>query len=196
MDTDSDNQQQCYHCSAALTEATRICPSCGRKQVRTCYCGAEIPVTARVCPHCSADWSHSRRVRRKSKSKRLDWKKLLKFAFLGSFLALIAASVLNLLITGLASRSLARGQQLPDSLIQRLGLAWAAIWTALAALGHELAEKGGGLGTLTVVLVTGAALGVVAYFLREGFWRRWRRYSSSKVKRRRSPSASDNTEEP
>jgi len=164
--------------------------------VRTCYCGAEIPVTAKVCPHCGADWSHSRRVRRKSKSKHLDWTKLLKFALLGSFLALITASVLNLVITGLASRGLASGQQLPSSLIQRLGLAWVAIWTALAALGRELAERGGGLATLTVVLVAGAALGVVAYLLREGFWHRWRRYSSGKVKRKRSSSASDNTEEP
>ncbi len=172
----------------------QICPYCGRKQVRTCYCGAEIPVTAKVCPYCGADWSGSWRVRRKSKSKRPDWKKLLKFALVGSFLALFLASVLNLVITGLASHSLSTGQQLPDSLIQRLGLALATIWTALAALGRELAEKGGGLVPLIAVLAAGAALGAVVYLFREGFWRRWRRHSSGKVKRSHSSSSSNNTD--
>jgi len=192
--TDADTQQECYHCGAILDSEARTCPYCGRKQVRTCYCGAEIPVTAKVCPHCGADWSGSRRVRRKSKSKRLDSKKLLKFSLVGSLLALFLASVLNLAITGLASYSLATDQQLPDSLIQRLGLALATIWTALAALGRELAEKGGGLLPLIVVLAAGAALGAAVYLFREGFWHRWRRHSSGKIKRSRSSSSSDNAD--
>ena len=194
MIADADTQQECYHCGAALDKGAQICPYCGRKQVRTCYCGAEIPVTAEICPQCDADWSASLRVRRKSKSKKPDWQKLLKFALVGSLLSLSLASVLNLIITGLASRSLATGQQLPNSLIQRLGLALTTIWTALATLGHELAEKGGGMGPLVIVLVAGAALGVAVYLFREGFWYRWRRHSSGNVKRRRGSSSSDNAE--
>jgi len=194
LTADANTQQECYHCSAALDSGAQICPYCGRKQVRTCYCGAEIPVTAKVCPQCGADWSASLRVRRKSRSKQPDWKKLLKFALVGSLLALFLASVLNVAITGLAVRSLATGQQLPNSLSQRFGLALTTIWTALATLGHKLAEKGGGMGPLVIVIVAGAALGVAVYLFREGFWHRWRRYSSGKVKRSHRSSSSDNAD--
>jgi len=188
------NRQQCYHCGTELEPGTRICPVCGRKQTRTCYCGAEIPVTARTCPECGADWSASRRVRRKSKSRKIDWKQLAKFAALGALISLLAAAALNATITALAQRSLANGQSLPASLSQRLALALSTIYTAMATLANRIAEYSAGVATLMGILALGAGAGAVAYLIREGFWSRWRRRSARKVKRRRSSSATNKAE--
>ena len=194
MHTDSDSQQQCYDCGASLAPGMRICPVCGRKQTRTCYCGAEIPVTAATCPECGADWSGSRRVRRKSKSKQIDWKELAKSALIGALITVLVASGLSAIITALAHRSLDYDQALPASFIQRLTLALSTIYTATAALASRLAEYGAGAATLLGILVLGAGVGAVVYLFREGFWTRWRRRSSSKIKRKRSSSTADKAE--
>ncbi len=190
--TDSQqNQQQCYHCGAELAPGMRVCPVCGRKQTRTCYCGAEIPVTARTCPECGADWSASRRVRRKSKSKRIDWKQLTKSAVIGALITALAAAGLSAIVTALARRSLDYGQPLPASFIQRLSLALTAMYRAVATVADRLAEHGAGAATLLGILVLGAGVGAVVYLFREGFWTRWRYRSSSKIKRKRSSSTTD-----
>ncbi len=176
---------KCYRCDTPITEGTKACPNCGRNQFRTCYCGADIPVTARTCPDCGADWSGSYRLRRQARSRQLDWKRMAKFAVAGSLLALVTAGVLNAIITGLARHSLPSGQEIPASVIQRLGLALNSVWMTLETMGHRLAEIGGGLGTVTVVLVAGAGLGALAYLAREGFLR-LRRQHRHPVKRRRS----------
>jgi len=191
LHTDSDSQQQCYHCGTDLAPGTQICPVCGRKQTRTCYCGAEIPVTARTCPECGADWSGSRRVRHKSKSKHIDWKQLAKFSLIGALFTVLAAAGLNAVITALAHRSLDYGQTMPASFIQRLSLALSTMYTTVATLAARLAEHGAGAATLLGILVLGAGVGAVAYLVREGFWTRWRRRSSGKVKRKRSSSTKD-----
>ena len=191
MHTDSDSQQQCYDCGASLAPGMQICPVCGRKQTRTCYCGAEIPVTAATCPECGADWSGSRRVRRKSKSKQIDWKQLAKFSLIGALVTVLAAAILNAAVTALAHRSLDYGQALPASFIQRLSLALSTMYTTVATLADHIAEHGAGLITLLGILVLGAGAGAVAYLLHGGFWTRWRRRSSGKVKRKRSSSTKD-----
>jgi len=191
LHTDSDSQQHCYHCGAELAPGTLIWPACGRKQTRTCYCGAEIPVTAKTCPECGADWSASRRVRRKSKSKRIDWKELAKSAVIGALITALAAAVLNAIITALARRGLDYGQPLPASFIQRLSLALTTTYRAVATVGARLAEHGAGAATLLGILVLGAGIGAVAYLVREGFWTRWRRRSSGRIKRKRSSSTTD-----
>ena len=182
---DANLVTECYRCGTPITEGTKACPNCGRNQFRICYCSADIPVTAATCPHCGANWSDSHRIRRKARSRRLDGKRMAKFAVAGSLLALVAAGLFNAIITALARRSLLGGQEIPASIIQRLGLALNSVWMTLETLGHRLAEKGGGLGTVTVVLVAGAGLGAVAYLAREGFLR-LRRQHRHPVKRKRS----------
>ena len=191
MHTDTESQQQCYHCGTDLAPGMRVCPACGRKQTRTCYCGAEIPVTARTCPECGADWSASRRVRRKSKSKKIDWKQLAKFSVTGALFTALVASGLSAIVTALAHRSLDYGQALPASFIQRLSLALSTMYTTVATLADHIAEHGAGAATLLGILVLGAGVGAVVYLFREGFWTRWRRRSSSKIKRKRSSSTTD-----
>lgn len=194
MHTDSDSQQLCYSCGVDLAPGMRVCPVCGRKQTRTCYCGAEIPVTARTCPECGADWSASRRVRRKSKSKKIDWKQLAKFSVTGALITALVASGLNTIITALARHSLDQGESLSASFIQRLSLALSTVYRAVATLGARLAEHGAGAAILLGILVLGAGVGAVVYLFREGFWTRWRRRSSSKIKRKRSSSATGKAE--
>jgi len=169
----------------------RVCPVCGRKQTRTCYCGAEIPVTAETCPECGADWSASRRVRRKSKSKRIDWKQLAIFSVTGALLTALVAGGLSAIITALARRSLDQGESLSASFIERLSLALATVHRAVATLGARLTEHGAGAATLLGILVLGAGVGAIVYLFREGFWTRWRHRSSGKIKRKRSSSTTD-----
>ncbi len=192
MQTDSESQQQCYGCGAELAPGMRICPVCGRKQTRTCYCGAEIPVTAETCPECGADWSASRRVRRKS--KRIDGKQLAKFSVIGALVAALVAAGLSAIVTTLARRSLDQGESLSASFIQRLSLALTTISTAMATLASRLAEHGAGAMALLGILVLGAGVGAVVYLFREGFWTRRRRRSSSNIKRKRSSSTTDKVE--
>ncbi len=194
MNTDSESQQKCYYCNADLAPGTRICPICGRKQTRTCYCGAEIPVTVKTCPQCGADWSASRRVKHKSKSKRIDWEQLAKFSVLGALFTVLVAVGFNTLITSLARYSQDPGESLSDSFIQRLALALATVYRAVATLGARLAEYGAGAAALLTILVIGAAIGAVVYLVHEGFWSRWRRRSSSNIRRKRSSSTTDKTD--
>ena len=191
MHTDSESQQQCYGCGAEVALGMRVCPVCGRKQTRTCYCGAEIPVTAATCPECGADWSASRRVRRKSKSKHIDWRQLAKFSVIGALCTALAAAGLNAIITALARRSLDYGEPLSASFSQRLSLALTTMYGAVATVAARLAEHGAGATALLGILVLGAGVGAIAYLVREGLWTRWRRRSSSNVKRKRSSSTTD-----
>ncbi len=172
----------------------QVCPVCGRKQTRTCYCGAEIPVTAKTCPECGADWSASRRVRRKSKSKHIDWRQLAKFSVIGALCTALAATGLNAVITALARRGLDYGEPLSASFSQRLSLALTTMYRAVATVAARLAEHGAGAMALLGILVLGAGIGAVAYLVREGFWTRWRRRSSSNIKRKRSSSTTDKAE--
>ena len=191
MNVDSESQQKCYYCGADLAPGTRICPICGRKQTRTCYCGAEIPVTTKTCPYSGADWSASRRVRRKSKSKRIDWKQLARFSAVGALSTVLIAIGFNALVAALARCSLDPGESLSDSFAQRFSLALSTVCRAVARLGTYLAEYAAPAATLLGILIIGAGIGAVAYLVREGFWSRWRRRSSSKIKRKRSSSSRD-----
>ena len=191
MHTDPDSQQQCYNCGASVAPGMATCPICGHRQTRTCYCGAEIPATARTCPECGADWSASRRVRRKSKSKRIDWQQLTKSSLIGALVTVLAAVGLNAALAALARRSLDYGQSLPASFTQRLVLALATMYQAVATLAGRVAEYSAGLLTLLAILVLGAGAGAAVYLVREGFWTRWRRRSSGRVKRKRRSSTTD-----
>lgn len=179
---------ECYRCSTPLPEGTRICPECGRKQYRTCYCGTEIPVTAPRCANCGADWSNSYRIRRKAKPRRPNYKSVAKSAALGSAIALVAAGLLNAIVTGLASRSLAGDQQIPTSVTQKVWLAINTVGTILQTIGHRLAERSGGLATAIVVIIVGAGIGALTYLARRGFLRlgKNRKHDS---RRRRSDSS-------
>ncbi len=183
--------EKCYRCGTPLPEGAQVCPACGRNQYRTCYCGTLIPVIAPTCPNCGADWSQSLRIRRKSQHQP-DWKRMGKFALAGSVLAVMAAAVLNGIITGLARGSLPEDQAIPTSIFQKLGLALSTVWTALQALGQGLAEKGGGTLNTVVVVLAGALIGAGVYLAREGFVRS-RRHHKYATKRRRASSSESET---
>ncbi|MBC7289365.1 MAG: hypothetical protein H5T86_15255, partial [Armatimonadetes bacterium] len=91
---------RCYHCGAELSDGAHRCPRCGRRQVRLCYCGNYVPVTEPRCPHCGADWSLAFRVRRKSRSSRLNWKLLIGYSAAGALAAITAAAVTNSIVGG------------------------------------------------------------------------------------------------
>ena len=109
----------------------------------------------------------------------------------GALITALVASGLSAIITALACRSLDQGESLPASFIQRLSLALSTVYRAVATLGARLAEHGAGAAILLGILVLGAGVGAVVYLFREGFWTRWRHRSSSKIKRKRSSSTTD-----
>ncbi len=166
-DNNNSRSDRCYHCGAVL-DGAEVCPQCGRKQYRVCFCGERIPVNARVCPHCGADWSHSRRVRRKSRQQKLSYQQLARFAGLGALVAVVAAGLLHLIITGLAQRSLSPEQTLPASLLERMGLALHTIQQNLAKLGEGIMQWGGSVAVIAAVALVGAGVGVVIYLMRTG----------------------------
>jgi len=161
-----------------------VCPQCGREQYRVCYCSHRIPVIAAVCPYCGADWSHSKRVRRKSHRHSLSYRKLAQFAGVGAFVALMAAMLGNAVITGLAQHSLPADRSLPPSLIARVGLALQTVGQGLGGASRWLAQVGGGLLPVLAVSLIGAGAGVMIYLVRARVARLHRRTSSYKRKRR------------
>lgn len=163
----------CYRCNTVLGGA-EVCPQCGRKQYRVCYCGNNIPITTAVCPHCGADWSHSHRVRRKSRRNKLSYKELARFAIGGTFVALVGASVLNVIITGLAGQSLPPDQGMPGSVAVRIVLALQTVWGGIAGSFWTVVGVAGGLGPILTVAVVGCTAGIVVYLVRSGVVRvRW-----------------------
>ena len=156
----------CYACGTELPEGRRHCPGCGRSQLRTCYCGNDIPVTVMTCPHCGADWSQSARVRRrKSRSHRVRTAQMAAYALGGAAVAVVLAALLNLLVAALARGSLGPGEQLPVSGYGRVLLAAETILTIAERIWDGLASHGTSLLGFLLVLLAGAAAGVLYYLI-------------------------------
>jgi len=180
--------ERCYHCDAPLEDDRSVCPSCGRKQLRTCFCGHQIGYGMPVCPYCGADWSASSRVRRKSKHKHLDYKKLARFAGLGALLAIVIAAGFAAVTNTLASYYAAQHEITisgDTGLAARVGMAVDGLGLLFARAGQRLANVSDQLCAVLLVVGTGAAGGAIYYLYREHLWifRKSRRKHSS---RRRS----------
>lgn len=185
MDASDTNRlvvNKCYQCDAPLGGA-KVCPQCGRKQYRGCFCGHEIPITTATCPYCGADWSSSHRVHRKSRRHKLNYKKMAQFAGAGVIMTLVAGSLINMIVTGLARYSLP-DQPLPPSFAQRLILAFQTVGQSITHLFGRIVEVGGSLVSVLLLVIIGAGAGVVVYLIRGGFIRLRRKPSSHKRKRR------------
>lgn len=177
----------CYRCGAVLTEDSRNCPQCGRRQARLCYCGQEIPVTSPSCPFCGADWSTAFRVRRKTRNREFSWKLTAAYAAAGALAAIILAAFANSFVGALAIRSLPPGTTgLPASFLDRLGLAVTTVGRALGGLAYHVSHLGGGPTAALILVMAGAVVGAVVYLYRAGALRlRWPLGFGSFRKRRR-----------
>lgn len=185
----------CYSCGTELPEGRRHCPGCGRSQFRTCYCGSSIPVTSITCPYCGADWSQSARVRkRKSRSHKTRPGQVASYALAGALAAFFLAALLNAIVSSLARRSLGPGEAMPAHPVERLVLAAQTMLTILGRAWEFAATHGGSLLGFFLVLVVGAAAGVLYYLAknasRHGDHARSRRTSNGsrevRVRRRRA----------
>lgn len=182
-ESSTEDTKICYRCGARLPAEARRCTNCGRKQIRVCYCGREIPVTALECPHCGADWSNSRRARRKrTKSRRIRPRGVAKAAGVGAVASLLALFVANVIISHLASYAedpSAPAAQYP----QRLGYAYEGLVNIGSTMGQTLASYQGSLLVVGLGLVIGAIIGTLLYMNRVGAIRFGKKKSS---RRRRS----------
>jgi len=181
-DTDKLVADKCYRCAAPLQGAAR-CPQCGRKQYRTCFCGHQIPITTAICPYCGADWSSSRRVRRKSHPRKLNYKEMAQFGAVGVVVTLVAGSLVNMIITGLAHRSVS-GQPVPASFVGRVVLALQTVGHSIAYFFGQIVQMSGSIASVLLLVIIGAGAGAVVYLIRGGFIRLRRKISTHKRKRR------------
>ncbi len=154
----------CYSCGTLLPEGRRHCPACGRSLFRTCYCGSDIPVTSMTCPNCGADWSQSARVRRKkTHGHTIRTTQLAGYALAGAVVAALTASVIEMVITAMAYRSLEEGTIMPTSLFERLVLAAQTVLSGIAGTWGFLTAHATSLLGFFAVLLLGAAAGTIYY---------------------------------
>ncbi len=179
-------QNHCYACGRLLEPGARVCPSCGRRQLRTCFCGNLIPVTAATCPYCGADWSRAYRVRRRSRSRKLKAKYLAGYSAAGALVAVAVAAATNMIVGALAARSLPPGEGLPGSFLARVSLAWQTVRAGVQSVGARISSLGGGPLAVLAVAVAGAGAGAAAYLWRTGWLKlRWLR-KRRRVRRKRA----------
>lgn len=181
---ESGQERTCYSCGAEVPVGRRHCPTCGARQVRTCFCGARIPATARRCPECGADWSLSTRVKRKSRSRRVRPHALAAYAAGGAVAAALLAAIIELVVTGLAAQALQPGEGMPPAFGGKLRLAAAAVGSFLGRMARVASSHQAGLKTFLVVLLMGAVLGALYYLHHVGLLNRTQGASRSRRKRR------------
>jgi hypothetical protein len=125
---------RCYRCDAPLAgSAPDVCTECGRAQTRVCFCGARISRAVKLCPECGTDWSHIRRSRRQSSTRRRS--EALRSALGGGLLALLAAGILYGCWRLIAAGHASDGAQAAGSALASFGgfalralqLAWAPL---------------------------------------------------------------------
>lgn len=177
---------RCYRCGAALEPGSQRCPQCGRRQTRYCYCGNAIPVTFAKCPYCGADWSMSMRVRRKSRSRRWDWRMFAAYCGAGALAAVAAAAVVNSLVGALALRSLPPGHTgLPGAFSARLSLALATVGRTVATIWGRVISVGGAPWVGAAIAGSGLLAGALTYAYRTGKLRIRLRVGKRRVHKRR-----------
>ncbi len=184
----SEPTKECYSCGRQMSADAKTCPACGRRQYRICYCGNEIPVDAAECPHCGADWSDSRRVkRRKSRSGKVNSAVLLRSAGIGAVIALVIAGLLNVVISYFATIG-AQGDALPDGFLGLLDMAWMGLRRIGAAWWQAAAARRGSILAFVICVAVGAGIGAAASLAKVGVLklRRQRKKGSSRRRSSRS----------
>ncbi|MBU0610842.1 MAG: zinc ribbon domain-containing protein [Armatimonadetes bacterium] len=172
----------CHRCGAELALDAQVCPHCGQKQYRQCFCGQAFPSNLDTCPACGTDWVRSLRVRRRSHSGKIKPRVLVRNALLGAFIAVLAAGLLNVIVTALAQRATPEGT-VPSGIGERLYYAWYTLATASLKL---LGALVGGLGYALLIALAGAAVGALVYLLPPRLSRLTRDLRHTRVRRRRS----------
>lgn len=144
------------------------CPECGRRQTRICSCGRELHAGEDPCPGCGAEWTGLVKVvRRKKRRHAVNPVELLGYTALGVFVALLAAALVNALIGGLALKS-AEDAELPESLTERMALAWHSAAESVGGLLAATMDRLGGVTPFVLVGLLGGLLGILHYLRRTG----------------------------
>lgn len=161
-----DEELTCPTCGTTVPEGSRSCPVCHRGVLRTCFCGWQLPANERICPNCGADWSQSKRVARKSRSRTPRRSGILRYALIGSVSGLAAVVVAYALITGFALLGTEGGRDLPVALGSRMALAIEGAARLMHFAGRVLLRYVVPVLLLLLILGVGAAAGVGVYLLK------------------------------
>ncbi len=183
---EEDTLTHCYHCGQALPSNAERCSNCGRRQQRVCYCGQRVPVTVEVCPHCGADWSGSRRVRRKSRRPhRVKPRVVLRSALIGAGVSLVLMVAAHILVKYFA-RIGGDGSLPPSDVMMQLDLAAEGARRVLSSWETGFQAQAGTLGSLLIGLMIGAGIGIIGYLTSVGILHLSDNNDKSKRRRRSS----------
>lgn len=183
---DGNALTHCYHCGIELSVDTERCPDCGRRQHRICYCGKRVPVTVENCPYCGADWSGSRRVRRKSRqARRVKSAAVLRSALIGAAIALGLMVVANILVKHFAQIG-GDGAVPPADIMIQLDLAAVGVQRAMSSWADGIRVQSTTIGSVLIGLLVGAGIGAVGYLTSIGILHLSDKKNKSKRRRRSS----------
>ena len=129
------------------------------------------------------DWTAPAKSRRRSRSAHVRPRSLIRSALIGALLALLAAALLNLVVTDLAERSLP-GEGGSLGLGARAYYAWCTLYAALSSLFSRVLA---GSGAMLVTAAAGAVIGALFYLTQTNYRRLSRKPHRGKhaVSRRR-----------
>jgi hypothetical protein len=102
------------------------------------------------------------KVRRRKRRKTADLVNMLRYAAVGMFVAMLLAALGTSIVNGLALRS-ASGTDLPESVAERLGLAWQTLARTATAVGAAFVERMGGAALFLAMGIVGALVGILLY---------------------------------
>lgn len=175
----------CPSCGSEVPEGARSCPVCHRGVYRTCFCGWQLPANERTCPNCGADWSQSTRVARKTKSRAAKNRTIIRYAGLGALIAVAAALVVHMMLTGLAMLAADGQQTVPGGFGERVGLAARGVARVVGRAWAALARHGDTILLIVAVMAVGAIGGVAVYMLQKGNTSRHPGRTTRRVRRKR-----------
>lgn len=180
-----EDRLTCPTCGTQAPDGARSCPVCHRGLYRTCFCGWRLPANQRTCPNCGADWSQSARVARKSRSRTLKGRKVIRYAALGALTAAAAAVVIHLLLEGLARLAVNDAGAVPGGAAERLMLAAAGLASVARRAMALLVRHGQAIVTIIGIMVVGAGAGIALYLRKIGHHGKAKSRTSRRVRRKR-----------
>ena len=156
----------CNWCAVPLDREGR-CPQCGRRQVKVCLCGEELSFDQDLCPGCGADWNGVVKVIRRRRRNALSNMGVLQAAGVGVLVALVVTAITIAVVNKLAWES-AEQSTLPESPVDRLGLAWRTVCVDFHDMGKAFRDHAGITMYLLLFGGVGALIGVFVYLRRVG----------------------------